>query len=91
MSEYREGSPPESKRHEWVIKNNNLLEIKEQMASISKNVISKYDLPAETEEENMLSFIILAKHKKRKLSQDEFEKWLAEQKEILFGTPRKKG
>jgi len=83
MNEYREGIPKDSKRREWEINSNSFSEIKEKIKVFSKEIINRYDLKPEVEEENMVSFITLARYKKKNLSPEQFEEWLQAESDKL--------
>jgi hypothetical protein len=84
MNESKEKILQESKRRIWEINSNNLNEIQEKIKVISKEIIYKYNLKPEEKEENMISFITLARYKRKILSEEEFEKWLQQERKKIF-------
>lgn len=84
MTETREGLVEESKRRIWEINSNKLNEIQEKIKVLSQEIINRYDLKPEVDEEKIPSFITLARYKKKILSEDEFEQWLQQERKKIF-------
>ena len=55
-----------------------------KISKATRIIENEFMLDEELEEENILSFINLAKFKKKNLTEEEFDEWLAEKREKLF-------
>lgn len=53
------------------------------MNYLAKNIIEEFSLEPETEEEKIIAFILIARFKRKKLSEKEFSKWLKKMKKQL--------
>lgn len=62
--------------YEWYVEDNNLDEIINKMNNITKYIINNYSLDPETKEENIKNFVLLARFKRKELTQEELEKYL---------------
>lgn len=63
-------------RYYWGITSNNLSNIKEEIDDASRYIISNYDFEPPNKEEDIPCFHLLARYKKKHLSEDEFNDWL---------------
>lgn len=73
-----------TKRYDWKIQSDNLEDLLEKMNNISDIIKSDFKLEAETDEEKIIDFTLLAKYKKQNLSKNEFDNWLKEERKELF-------
>lgn len=74
----------DEKRHAWKIEDKEVDSILGKISKATRIIENEFMLDEELEEENILSFINLAKFKKKNLTEEEFDEWLAEKREKLF-------
>lgn len=78
------------KRYNWRIKSNNLEEILEKMNNISDVIKNEFSLEPETDENKIIDFTLLAKHKKQALSKNDFDNWLEVKRAELLEPKKEK-
>ena len=54
------------------------------MRNIADYIINEYSLEPESSEDNIVNFILLARFKKKNLSNEEFDKWLKQKYEEFY-------
>ena len=71
-------------RHGWKIESDNLDDVLSKLNHATNHIISNYSLDIPKSEDEIISFIMLAKYMKRTSSENKFDEWLREQ-EIKYG------
>lgn len=71
-------------RYYWGITSNDLSTIKEKIEDVSKYIIKNYNFEAPQKEEDIKNFHLLARYKKKNMSEEDFYEWLDNERKNNF-------